>query len=288
MRPPTEHQNQSPQPPKSTPNYPADQLSWVERLAIRIGRRLNRPGWPRRINIWWGRVFTCWVLYKVTSHRWKQHHVEVLDEIDDHAPILIVSNHRTFFDMYVGIAALRYSTGYRLGAPALFPVRAPFFYDRLLGIVVNIFFSGGAMWPPVFRDERRSVLNPVSVEEMHSQLDMEGVSLGFHPEGRRSKGEDPYTLAPPRHGVGGLIERARDDVRILPLFISGLSDDVKKEVRLRKRKFADSHPIQFYWGKPRSPRDYHGDRMELAQAVHAEIQALGDIARHLEQGTDEG
>ena len=79
------------------------------------------------------------------------------------------------------------------------------------------------------------------------------------------------------------VYQAGDDVRILPLFISGLSDNVKKEVSLRKRKFAKSHPIHFYWGTPRSPRDYPGGRIEIAQAVHAEIQALGEIARDLEQ-----
>ena len=141
------------------------------------------------------------------------------------------------------------------------------------------------MWPPVFRDERRGILNPVSVKVMHSQLALDGVSFGFHPEGRRSKSADPYTLEEPKRGVGDLIEQARDEVRILPLFISGLSDDVKKEVRLRKRKFADSHPIQFYWGKPKSPREYQGDGMEIARAVHAEIQALGEEARSLEQIT---
>ena len=268
----------------SLSNYPADQLSWVERFAIRIGTKLNRPGWMRHINVWWARIFTCWVLYKVTGHRWRQHHAEILDSIDDNAPILIVSNHRTFFDMYVGITVLRYSTKYRLGTPAVFPVRAPFFYNSLFGIVVNLLFSGGSMWPPVFRDERRGVLNPVSVEVMHSQLALDGVSFGFHPEGRRSKSDDPYTLESPKRGVGDLIERARDEVKILPLFISGLSDNVKREVSLRKREFADSHPIQFYWGQPKSPRDYQGDSMEIARAVHADIQALGEEARRLEQG----
>ena len=56
--------------------------------------------------------------------------------------------------MYVGIAALRYLSSYKLGAPSVFPVRAPFFYDRPLGIVLNLIASGGCMWPPVFRDQK--------------------------------------------------------------------------------------------------------------------------------------
>ena len=268
------------------PPYPREHLTWIQRLAIRIGARLNRPGLARKINVWWGKVFTCSVLYRLTGHRWRNHNIEILELIDDDTPLLIVSNHRTFFDMYVGITALRYATKYRIGTPAFFPVRAPFFYDRLLGIFMNVLFSGGSMWPPIFRGEQRGELNPVSLKIIDAQLTLDGVCLGFHPEGRRSKSDDPYTLEPPKRGVGDLIQRADDRLVIVPLFISGVSDNIKREIKLRKKKYGESDPIHFYWGQPKSARDYEGDNMSIARAVHAEIQALGDMARRAEQGAD--
>ena len=265
--------------------YPKSLLTWRERLAIRLGIKFNTPGWSRKLSVWWGKTFTCRVLYRVTGHRWHHHNATCLDEITKDDTILLVSNHRTFFDMYVGVTSMRYLTNYRLGAPSVFPVRAPFFYDSLSGVMINAVFSGTCMWPPVFRDDRRSQLNPVTVEVMQSLLTQEGVCFGFHPEGRRSKSDDPYTLEPAKRGVGDLIINAPENLKIVPLFISGLSGNVKKEWKLRKKRDVSDHLIQFYWGPPKSPADYSGDSSEIAQMIHAEIQALADQARELEQGT---
>ena len=121
---------------ETTTDYPSSKLTLVERFAISIGQVINRPGLVRFISVIWGKVFTCFVLKWITGHRWQHHFPERLDHISTKAPILVVSNHRTFFDMYVGITALRYLTSYRLGAPSVFPVRAPFFYDKFLGVLV--------------------------------------------------------------------------------------------------------------------------------------------------------
>lgn len=262
--------------------YPPHHLTRVERLAISIGQRIHRPGFIRNVSAWWGKVFTCRILKMICGHRWVHHHTEKLDSVSGSNAVLVVSNHRTFFDMYVGITALRYLSDYRLGYPAVFPVRAPFFYDRLIGIVVNLIASGGCMWPPVFRDERRSVLNPVTTELMKNLLTQDGVCFGFHPEGKRSKSDDPYTLEPPKRGIGQLVENAPEGLVIIPLFISGLSGDVKKEWRLRHKEATHTHPIRFYWGSPKTPNDFKGTTEEVAQHIHAEIQKLADEARQAE------
>lgn len=265
--------------------YPSSVLSLTERFAIGLGRRLNHPGLLRGLSKWWGRIFTCPILKWVSGHRWIHHYQERVDLIPGSPPILVVSNHRTFFDMYVGITALRYLTRYRLGAPAVFPVRAPFFYDQFLGVVINLVASGGCMWPPVFRDDRRSTLNPVTTAEMKSLLGLDGVCFGFHPEGRRSKNDDPYLLEPPKRGVGLLLEGAREDLVILPLFISGLSGDLKREWRARRKSAATDAPIHFYWGEACRPSDFTGSAEEVAAQIHARIQALGDEARIIEQSS---
>lgn len=259
--------------------YPRELLSLTERIAISIGRRINHPGLLRWFSVWWGRLFTCPVLKRVTGHRWRHHHSDRLQQISRQAPLLVVSNHRTFFDMYVGITALRYLTKYRLGAPSVFPVRAPFFYDRPLGVILNLIASGGCMWPPVFRDNRREQLNQVTTAEMKSLMNLDGVCFGFHPEGKRSKSDDPFTLLPPKRGVGVLLEESREDLVILPLFISGLSGDVKREWSLRGSDAAKTDPIEFFWGEPTSPSQFSGDAAEIASQVHQLIQELGDEAR---------
>lgn len=259
--------------------YPTSKLSVVERFAICIGHKINRPGIIRRLSVWWGKVFTCSVLKRVSGHRWIHYHPEYLDQIEESAPILLVSNHRTFFDMYVGITALRYLSDYRLGAPAVFPVRSPFFYDHPLGVFINLIASGSCMWPPVFRDDRRSILNPISTNIMKDLLQQDGVTFGFHPEGRRSKNTDIYTLEPPKRGVGQLVASANKRLIILPVFISGLSDDAKKEWRLRKKKSAKDHPIRFYWGQPKSSQDFTGSPEKIAQQIHQLIRVLAEQAR---------
>ena len=271
----------------SAPQYPHDKLTWVERLAIGIGRRINRPGIIRSICVWWGKVFTCAVLKRVTGHRWVHIHAEPLHDVPSNRPILIVSNHRTFFDMYVGITALRYLSKYRIGAPAVFPVRAPFFYDSILGIWINLLFSGGCMWPPVFRDDRKKELNAVTKEMMKELLQQDGVCFGYHPEGRRSKSSDPYTLDPPKRGVGELLQGAREDLVIIPLFISGLSGNVKKEWHYRKKTYSKSAPIRFYWGEPKLANEFSGNSEEIAEQIHVLIQSLGNEAKQAEVHIEE-
>ena len=138
------------------------------------------------------------------------------------------------------------------------------------------------MWPPVFRDQRRGELNPITTEKMKELLKQDGVCFGFHPEGRRSKNPDKYTLEPPKKGVGQLIESANDKLVVVPLFISGLSSSAKKEWGLRRKTAAQSHPLKFYWGEPRLAKHYQGSTLDIAHSVHKEIQDLADEARQAE------
>ena len=66
---------------------------------------------------------------------------------------IVVSNHRSFFDLYVVTAYL-----VKRGMPhrLMFPVRSQFFYDKRVGLVVNGLMSFFAMYPPVFRERARA------------------------------------------------------------------------------------------------------------------------------------
>ena len=148
-----------------------------------------------------------------------------------------------------------------------------------------LFFSGGCMYPPVFRDERRALLNPVGVESMKWLLAQPRVTLGLHPEGRRSKQPDPFKLEPPKRGVGHLIQSATPQLYVLPVFIEGL--DSRLTSALKRAFFPKSAPpINLWWGRPHPALDYSGDAEEIAEAVHHKIQRLADQARQELQGAE--
>src|SRR5215831_18639565 len=69
---------------------------------------------------------------------------------DPGARILLVANHRTFFDLFaLGYILWRHKG---LSQKLSFPVRATFFYENPLGLFLCLFFSGGTMHPPFFRE----------------------------------------------------------------------------------------------------------------------------------------
>jgi 1-acyl-sn-glycerol-3-phosphate acyltransferase len=141
--------------------------------------------------------------------------------------VLLVANHRSFFDMYVLSMLLFRHTG--LTGRLYFPVRAEFFYDHALGLTVNGLMSAWSMYPPVLRQPERSHFNDYSTARLCELLQEPGTLVGFHPEGTRNKTDDPYTLLPAYPGVGQLIHRARPTV--VPAFVLGLGNDFVRQIR---------------------------------------------------------
>jgi 1-acyl-sn-glycerol-3-phosphate acyltransferase len=154
-----------------------------------------------------------------------------------------VSNHRSFFDLYVITAML-----VRRGMPhrMMFPVRSHFFYDSPAGFFVNGIMSFFAMYPPVFRERSRATLNLAGLDEVVWMARRGGAFIGLHPEGTRNKDGDPYALLPAQSGVGRIIRHANVDV--LPVFINGLTNDIVKQVSSNVKKKGD--PIIAVFGKP--------------------------------------
>ena len=139
-------------------HYPIEHLGWIERWSIWVIRAMNEPGRLQRIAMWWG-AFFCQRIFRILyQRRWQIHGEEILRAMQPNAGVLVVANHRSFFDLFVAMTALRDLSAQSVGYPCVFPVRSPFFYDSILGVPLNILASGGCMWPPVFRDERKKNL----------------------------------------------------------------------------------------------------------------------------------
>jgi len=162
--------------------------------------------------------------------------------------VMICSNHRSFFDMYVIGAVLR-----NLRTPwfrdVIFPVRSPFFYDSWAGLALNMVMGGGAMYPPIFRGAERSELNKVSVDRIVRFAQQPGAVVGMHPEGTRGKGPDPYELLKAQPGAGQIA--LQTGVPVLPIWIRGLSNDLPRQLLANFRPSdGGDHGIHVHLGPP--------------------------------------
>ena len=222
-----------------------DTLSPVERFQIKFVRRTFEPGVvDRAIRLAQRHIGANWIEQSVKNLR-QVHGLERLPHFDRDGSTILVSNHRSFFDLYVVTAYL-----VKRGMPQrlVFPVRSQFFYDKPLGLAVNGFMSFFAMYPPVFRERKRAALNLASLDEVVRLLKAGGAFVGLHPEGTRNKDEDPYALLPAQGGVGRIIQAARGKATVIPVFVNGLSNDVVRQVGSNYTK--SGSPVTVVFGKP--------------------------------------
>src|SRR3954451_19813961 len=118
-----------------------------ERLAFRVMRFFNEGKGSGVARIWQRWVATP-IVGVMVSRRLQIHGLERLDGVPDGAPILLVANHRTFFDPFIlGRILIRHP---RLRLRLNFPVRSNFFYERGIGLLLGVVFTGGTMFPPFF------------------------------------------------------------------------------------------------------------------------------------------
>ncbi len=132
-----------------------------------------------------------------------------------------------------------------------FPVRSPFWYTSFVGVLVNMLMSGGAMWPPIFRDRRSLELNPVSMEQLAYVLSLRGTVIGFHPEGTRNHSPDPFNFLRAKTGLGRLVAGASENATVIPIYINGLSNSFWGELTRNMPIIGrDVGPIRIVFGEP--------------------------------------
>jgi 1-acyl-sn-glycerol-3-phosphate acyltransferase len=206
-------------------------LSPFERFAFRLTWRMNRGRWKR----FWTlcqRVLGAGWIHLSTYNLIRVGGLENVEAASRERPLLLVANHRSFFDMYVVSTALFRRTKWR--KQLFFPVRGRFFYDTPGGMLVNFIMGWWSMFPPFFAGGD----NPKTEQREFDKFSMRllvslcregaGNVIGFHPEGTRNKNSDPYSYLRPQPGVGRLIKEARPQV--LPVFIAGLGNDLRRQV----------------------------------------------------------
>ena len=251
------------------------QLSRIERTAFRVMRFLNRSelAWI------WQRWVVTPIVGLLVRNRLRVHGLERLENVPEGAPILLVANHRTFFDLF--ILGWILITHPRLTRRVNFPVRSNFFYESVPGLLIGALFTGGSMFPPFFRSTEKKALNRVSLGILLEKLRTPGQMVGFHPEGTRNKTDDPYKLLPAQPGAGELALKARPVV--VPAFILGMSNSLWAEV---KANFRRERPVIAVFGEPVALPPQAGEtrlahHKRFADQINARIAALGAEERAL-------
>lgn len=192
-------------------------LSFTERFNFRVTHWLNQSPQVRRVLTRVGATVSKTWIELGTSKTVVDHGFENFVKIDSNRAVLLVANHRTFYDQFVIAARLfrRFGAHHNI----YFPVRAEFFYDNFLGLLVNLPLALGVMYPPIIRDVRRRHWNLFATDLMVELLKNRENMVGFHPEGTRNRGPDPYALLRAKPGCGELIYRAQPNV--VPVFLQG-------------------------------------------------------------------
>jgi 1-acyl-sn-glycerol-3-phosphate acyltransferase len=253
----------------------------TERLIRAIARQVNERPALKRASHAYLRAGGANFLQFFTRHLLHVTNAEVLDALSPDRGVIVASNHRSSSDMFVLSSVLLRRCGWI--ARLYFPVRSEYFYERWDGLFFNALMSGVSMYPPIYRDAARRPLNRDAVAFVVKELRRPGTVVGLHPEGRRSVTDDPYTLLPAQPGIGEVVHRARP--LVLPVFILGLSNDLMAQARGNFNPSGPPITITFgtpvnldaYLDAPPGPRQ----SLRIAQAVRAEIEALGAVDREV-------
>jgi 1-acyl-sn-glycerol-3-phosphate acyltransferase len=285
--------------PKTTLDHPVTQdallilpdaeelsvLSTFERFAFRFARRMNRGAW-KRFWTWCQSVLGAGWIHLSTYNIMNVYGLEHVEAASRERPILLVANHRSFFDMYTVSTVLFRNTKWR--KQLFFPVRGRFFYQSPLGLFVNLIMGWWSMYPPFFATGDRPIPEKRVFDKHAFRVLTElcrtgpGNVIGFHPEGTRNKSDDPYTFLRAQPGVGKLILEARPQV--IPVFIAGLNNDLPRQIA---RNWNREEVIRIHFGELLDLSDFleKPNRLrthkEIADFVMQKIATLGEQDRGL-------
>jgi len=260
-------------------------LSSFERFALRLTQRMNRGAW-KRFWTWCQSTMGAGWIHLSTYNIMNVYGLEHVEAASRDRPLVLVANHRSFFDMYAVSTVLFRETSWR--KQLFFPVRGRFFYQSPLGLLVNLIMGWWSMYPPFFTGGDHPLPEKRAFDKYSfrilSSLARTGPGniIGFHPEGTRNKDADPYSFLRAQPGVGKLIMDARPQV--IPVFIAGLCNSLPRQVM---RNWNREEVIRIHFG-PQLDLSEHLDKpdrlrthKEIADTVMQKIAELAEQDRKL-------
>lgn len=204
-------------------------LNFTEKLGFKLADKMNRGAWKSFWTFCQRHIGSLWI-YLATYNLMNVYGLENVERTTVSKPLLIVANHRSFFDMYTVSSVLFRRT--KRSMKLFFPVRAKFFYDSPFGWFVNFVMGWFSMFPPFFREAREEKKREFNKFSMRRLIDIcsrgEAHVVGFHPEGRRNLTGGTYDFLPAQTGVGKIIMSSQPQV--IPVFIAGLGNDLPKQI----------------------------------------------------------
>lgn len=260
-------------------------LTLFERVAFRLVTRMNQGGW-KRFWTWCQRVLGAGWIHFCTYNIMNVYGFENIEAADHRKPILLVANHRSFFDMYTVSTVLFRKTKWR--KQLFFPVRGRFYYQSPAGLFVNLIMGWWSMYPPFFVTGKHPMPEKRAFDGYSMRLLAElcrhgaGNIIGFHPEGTRNKNADPYSYLPAQPGVGKLIKDAAPQV--IPVFIAGLGNNLPEQVL---GNWTGGEPVRIHFGPQLDLTEHLAkkDRVrtykEIADFVMNKIAELSERDREL-------
>ena len=253
-------------------------LDVTERLGFRLTHRMNLGVWKRLMTFCQRHIGSLWI-FLATYNLMNVYGIENVETTDAGRPLVLVANHRSFFDMYTVSSVLFRRT--RRPMALYFPVRGKFFYDNPLGWFVNFVMGWFSMYPPFFRearDERKREFDKYSMRRLIQLCSIPGPTvIGFHPEGKRNLEGRTHEFLPAQPGIGKVIYASRPQV--IPVFIAGLGNDLPKQVM---GNWTGGSKVRIYFGEPIDLSDHFekGDRIrthkEIADHLMSKIGELAD------------
>jgi 1-acyl-sn-glycerol-3-phosphate acyltransferase len=256
-------------------------LSPIERFGFRLTRRMNYGFWKRLWTFCQRHIGSLWI-HLATYNLMNVFGIESVAASDPVRPLLLVANHRSFFDMYTVSSVLFRRTSRPLSL--FFPVRAKFFYTNPVGWLVNFIMGWWSMYPPFFREAREAgkrEFDKFSLRELIS-ICSNGSSrvIGFHPEGKRNLNSNPYSYLPAQPGIGRVILAARPQV--IPVFIAGLGNNLPRQIL---GNWFGGEKIRIWFGEQLDLEEFYKrpDRLrthkEIADFLMEKIAELGEKDR---------
>jgi 1-acyl-sn-glycerol-3-phosphate acyltransferase len=252
-------------------------LSSTEKIGFRLTHKMNHGAWKRFWTFCQRHLGSLWIKI-CTYNLMNVYGLENFEKASIEKPLLLVANHRSFFDMYTVSSVIFRRT--KRPITLFFPVRAKFFYTTPIGWLVNLIMGWWAMYPPFFREEKEASKREFDKFSLRKviQLASEGRGhiIGFHPEGKRNLNDDPYNFLPAQPGVGKIIYSAQPQV--VPVFIAGLGNDLTKQVL---GNWTGGEKVRIWFGEPIDLSKFYekSDRLR----THKEIgdflmEKIGELA----------
>jgi 1-acyl-sn-glycerol-3-phosphate acyltransferase len=255
-------------------------LSRMEQFAFFQAHEMNQGRW-KRLWTWCQRHIGSRWIQLATYNLMHVYGLEHVEATTTKRPLLLVANHRSFFDMYTVSSVLFRRT--KRPMKLFFPVRARFFYESMLGVLINFLAGWWSMYPPIFAEEapEKRVFDKYSVRRLTELCRSgEGHVIGFHPEGTRNLNPDPYSFLRAQPGIGKIIKEA--EPQVIPVFIAGLGNKALRQIAANWR---GGEPVRIHFGPPLDLSEFFAkkDRIrtykEIADFVMTKVAELGEADR---------